>query len=312
MKRLMALSLFVLGCAHNAQTPTATTPAAAAEEKKEHAHGEKGATEPIALPHRAVDTKSGDELSDRALDDKLRAARVVYVGEQHPNPHDHAAELEVLARMYAVDPSTGFGFEMLPRTYQGSLDAYVSGALDEAGFLRAVNWEHTWGFPWGLYKPLLEFCRAHHLPAFALNAPRDLAHTVAFKGMDALTADQRALVPELSPGPAAHREMVREAFAQHPHARFDGQQFERFYQAQLIWDETMADRVAAALAAPNAPKHLVVVAGSGHTMRFAIPERASRRGAKPYLTVLPVLDEDEADARADDAADVLWVLKTRD
>lgn len=302
----IALVTLAAGCAH------APAPAAAQPEAEAPRHGEKGATEPIPLPHRVVDATSGDELADRNLDDKLRAARVIYVGEEHPNPHDHAAEIEVLERAYAADPSVGLGLEMLPRTYQGSLDAYVAGTLDEAGFLKAVAWDKTWGYPWGLYKPLLEFCRAHKLPAYALNAPRELAHAVAKNGLDGLTPAEKAELPEMQPGPAQHRELVREAFAEHPHGKFDEALFERFYAAQLVWDETMATTVAAALQAPGAPARLVVVAGEGHTRSFAIPDRAARRGAAPYLTVLPVLDEDEADARRDRVADVLWVLKTHD
>jgi len=302
--RIVLVALVIAGCAH------APPPQPAAEEEAPR-HGMKGASEPIPLPHRVVDGDSGDELADRNLDEKLRAARVIYVGEEHPNPHHHAAEIEVLERAYAADPSVGLGIEMLPRTYQGSLDAYVGGTLDEQGFLAAVAWEKTWGYAWGFYKPLLEFCRAHKLPAYALNAPRDLAHAVAKNGVDGLSAEQKAELPEMKPGPEKHRELVREAFAQHPHAKFDEAKFERFYAAQLVWDETMADRVAAALKAPGAPARLVVVAGEGHTRSFAIPERAARRGAAPYLTVLPVLDEDEADARRDRVADVLWVLKTR-
>jgi uncharacterized iron-regulated protein len=302
--RIVLVFALVAGCAH--APPVATPPPGEVEAPR---HGMKGAHEPIALPHRAVDADSGDELSDRNLDDKLRAARVIYVGEEHPNPHHHAAEIEVLERAWAADPSVGLGMEMLPRTYQGSLDAYVGGVLDEAGFLRAVAWEKTWGYEWGLYRPLLEFCRAHKLPAYALNAPRDLAHAVA-RG-ETLSAEQKQLLPEMKPGPAPHREFVREAFAQHPHGKFDEAQFERFYSAQLVWDETMADRIAAALSAPGAPSRIVVVAGEGHTRSFAIPDRAARRGAAPYLTILPVLDEDEADARRDRVADVLWVLRTR-
>ena len=302
----VVVAVAVSGCAH-APAPSAT-PGAAAEAR----HGARGAHEPIALPHRVVDADSGDELSGRSLDDKLRAVKVIYVGEEHANPHHHAAELEVLERAWAADPSVGLGLEMLPRTYQGSLEAYVGGALDEAGFLKAVAWETTWGYDWGLYRPLLEFCRAHHLPAYALNAPRDLTHAVAKSGVDGISVEQRAQLPEMKPGPEPHRELVREAFAQHPHAKFDEAKFERFYAAQLVWDETMADRVAAALAAPGAPARLVVVAGEGHTRSFAIPDRAARRGAAPYLTVLPVLDEDAADARRDRVADVLWVLRTHD
>lgn len=299
--RWLTLALLI-GCAH-------APPSSTAREEEPARHGMRGATEPIALPHRVVDVDSGDELAERNLDEKLRAAKVIFVGEEHPNPHHHAAEIEVLERAYAADPSLGLGIEMLPRTYQGSLDAYVSGALDEQGFLKAVAWEQTWGYAWGLYRPLLEFCRAHKLPAYALNAPRDLAHAVA-RG-EALGDEQKRMLPEMKPGPAAHREFVREAFAQHPHGRFDEAAFERFYKAQLVWDETMADRIAAALAAPGAPARLVVVAGEGHTRSWAVPDRAARRGAAPYLTILPVLDEDEADARHDRVADILWVLRTR-
>jgi uncharacterized iron-regulated protein len=313
MRLLVAIVVAVAaaGCAHApaaAPAPTAAAqPGARAEPPR---HGERGAHEPIALPHRAVDSDSGDELSDRALDDKLRAARVVYVGEEHPNPHHHAAEVEVLERTYAAEPSLGLGLEMLPRTMQDSLDGYLGGAIDEAAFLKAVDWDETWGYDWGFYRPLLEFCRLHHLPAFALNAPRGLAHAVAKGGIDSLSDEQKRALPELKPGPERHRELVREAFAQHPHGKFDEAKFERFYLAQLVWDETMAERVAAALKAPGAPARLVVVAGEGHTHSFAIPDRAARRGAAPYLTILPVLDTDEADARHDRVADVLWVLRS--
>lgn len=309
MRRITLVAALLLGCAH-APSPTAETPTPAASPPRLPAsHGQQGAEVPIALPHTVADGKSGAPLSDDALDRQLRAAKVIYVGEEHPNPHHHAVELEVLARAYAVDPSLGLGLEMLPRALQPELDGYLAGTLDEAAFLKAVDWAHTWGYAWGFYKPLLEFCRAHRLPAYALNAPKALAHAVAFHGLASLSPDERKALPELQPGPAAHRELVREAFAQHPHGAFGDAAFERFYAAQLVWDETMAERVATVLAAPGAPARLVVVAGNGHTRRFAVPDRAARRGARPYLTVRPVLDDERDDAVADQVADVLWVLQ---
>ena len=288
----MAAALLAVGCAH---AP----------------HGMRGAHEPIALPHHELDGKSGARLSPAELDARIGGARVVYVGEEHPNPHDHAVELEVLERAFAVDARVALGLEMLPRTLQPALDDFVSGKTDEAAFLAAVDWKKTWGYPWGLYKPLLEFARAHHLKAFALNAPRDLAHAVAKGGLDSLSADEKKELPEMKPGPGAHREQVREAFGGHPHGRFADAKFERFYAAQLLWDETMADRVAAAMKGAGAPKHLVVIAGEGHTRKFAIPDRAARRGVQPYVTVLPVLDTDIADAQNDQIADLYWVLETK-
>jgi uncharacterized iron-regulated protein len=305
--------LVLFGCAHSTTPPpaaTATPPAATAPAEPPHHHGEKGAHEPIALPHRVVDGASGGELDGARLAERLRAARVIYVGEEHPNPHHHAVELEVLEAAFAIDPSLGLGLEMLPRTMQAPLDRFLDGTLDEAQFLEQVRWDETWGYAWGFYRPLLVFCREHHLRAWALNASHDLAHAVARGGVAGLTAEQRRQLPELVPGPAAHRELVREAFAAHPHdSRFTDASFERFYTAQLVWDETMGERVAAALGAPTAPHRLVVVAGEGHVRRFAVPDRAARRGARPFVTIFPVLDDELDDARKDDAADLFWVLR---
>ncbi len=274
-------------------------------------HGEKGATEPIALPFHLVDGKTGAAVDDAGFVERLRAARVIYVGEEHPNPHHHAVEAEVLARVFALDPSVALGLEMLPKTLQAPLDAFVGGKLDEAKFLEAVDWEKTWGYPWGFYAPLLRGCREHSLQAVALNAPRSLAHAVAKNGLDGLTADEKQQLPELSPGPEAHREFVREAFGAHPHGKFSADQFERFYAAQLVWDETMASRVAEIMSAPNAPHRMVVVAGDGHVRRFAVPDRAARRGATPYLIIVPLFDDEVADARKEDAGDILWALTTQ-
>jgi uncharacterized iron-regulated protein len=286
MRRVLVLLL--VGCAH----------------PHPHVHGAASAEAPIALPYRLVDGQSAAPLDEAALDERLRAARVIYVGEEHPNPHHHAVEIDLLERVWRIDPDVALGLEMLPRTLQPALDDYLAGKLDERAFLDAVDWPHTWGYPFGLYRPLLAFCRAHHLRAFALNAPRALAHAVAQRGLDGLSADEKAQLPELQPGPEPHREMVREAFGAHPHdGKFNDAKFERFYAAQLVWDETMAERAAAALPSVH---RLVVVAGEMHARRFAVPDRAARRGAAPYLIVEPLFERELDDARG--VADVLWVL----
>jgi uncharacterized iron-regulated protein len=302
MKRLVLVLL--AGCAH-APPPAAPPPPApvattAAEPDKPH--GSRGAAEPVALPHRIVD-QAAQSVEEAKLPARIAGARVIYVGEEHSNPHHHAAQLEVLERVYAQDAELALGFEMLPQTAQADLDAYLRGELDDKAFAEKVEWKKTWGYPFGLYKPLFQFARDHKLPAFALNAPRELARAVSH---DTLTDEQKKQLPEMKPGPAAHRELVREAFGGHPHRRFADARFELFYRAQLVWGESMAERTAAAL---KANKRIIVFAGDGHVRRWAVPERAARRGAKPYLIVLPVLESDVKDAIADSVADLYWVLE---
>jgi uncharacterized iron-regulated protein len=298
MRVAFLIALFA-GCAH--------APAKVEDDRVDE-HGAKGATEPIALPYHLVDGRTGAPMDDQQLEDKLRAARVIYVGEEHPNPHHHAVEIEVLERIYKLDPSVALGLEMLPRTLQTELDEFLGGKLNEEKFLDAVDWSNTWGYPWGFYAPMVVFCRDHKLRAVALNAPLKLAHAVAKKGLEGLTADEKQQLPEMQPGPESHREQVREAFGAHPHGKFSEGQFERFYAAQLVWDETMATRVAEVMKDSAAPHRMVVVAGEGHTVHFAVPDRAARRGATPYLVIVPLFPDDVDDAKKEGAADVLWVL----
>jgi len=282
-----ALPALALACAHAPATPEV----------------------PVDRPYHLVDG-AGAALTDAGFDGRLRAARVVYFGERHTSAEDHGAEHALFARVLAAEPASGLGVEMLPQTYQPQLDDFTAGRGDEAAFLAAVDWKNTWGFAWAFYRPLFTACRERHLRAFALNAPRENTRAVSKKGLDGLSPEEKARLPELVPGPFAHREFAREAFGTHAKSRFTDAKFERFYGVQLVWDESMADAVARALSGTGAPKKLFVVAGDGHVRRFAIPDRAARRGAAPYLTVVGVEPDDVKDAVAANVADVLWVYAT--
>jgi uncharacterized iron-regulated protein len=63
----------------------------------------------------------------------------------------------------------------------------------------------------------------------------------------------------------------------------DPDRFERFFQAQVLWDETMADRIARS--APTA--QVIVLAGQGHLIYgYGIPDRVARRQPGIRQTVI--------------------------
>jgi uncharacterized iron-regulated protein len=278
-----------------------------------HVHG-RG---PIAHAVARVDGGRLVPSSDAELDAAIRGARVVYLGESHDDPHAHRFEEELFAHAVALDPATALGLEMLPRPMQPALDDYVAGRTGERAFLRAVDWQHTWGFPFAFYRPLLSRCRDRHLRAFALNAPARLASAIAHRGLAALTDEERRALPEMQPGPPAHRAQLERAFREHHGAAgahaVSAESLERFYLAQLLWDETMAESIARALDGPAAPRRLVVALGEGHARRFAVPERAERRGARPDVVIVSALRGQlpEPGAAPDDeldGVDFVWVL----
>lgn len=272
---------------------------------------------------RLRDGQTGAPLAAEAFTERLRAAQVVYVGERHNSRSSHAAQLRVLEQVYALAKEIAVGIEMLPRTLQPQLDSYLAGRIDTADFLAAVDWDNTWGFDFALYQPLFEFCKNHGVPMYALNAPRDLAKAVRQRGVAGLTASERSALPSGYPWPApeAHRIAIEHVFARHsfgdeakrtPEERRAA--FDRFYAAQLVWDESMAQGVVELLGrAQTPPRRVVVLAGTGHVGRFAIPARAARRGVKAGLAIGPVdeASEDppsESGANAADAVDVQVVL----
>ncbi len=263
------------------------------------------------------DGHSGAVLSKEAMAERLRTARVIYAGEQHNSQSSHLAQLNVLGQVYGIDHDVALAVEMLPRRLQPQLDAFLAGSLDEDGFLAAVDWEHTWGFDYGLYRPLFEFCRVHGLRIYAVNAPRELSRAVHQRGIAGLTPDEQTLLPSGYPWPTPepHRAFIRQIFDGHPSdpkmpAAEREAAFERFYAAQLIWDESMAQAVSEISSGNLAPHRLVVLAGVGHVGPYAIPGRAARRGITASLTLGPVDNAADPPPQGAEAVDVLYILES--
>ena len=87
------------------------------------------------------------------------------------------------------------------------------------------------------------------------------------------------------------RSRLRKTFEAHGAAKPDA--FDHFVEAQLVWDEGMAESAAAYLNA-NQGRRMVILAGSGHLAFGAgIPKRLERRTNATYAIVLNGGDEVE-------------------
>jgi uncharacterized iron-regulated protein len=88
---------------------------------------------------------------------------------------------------------------------------------------------------------------------------------------------------------------------------------DQYYEAQVVWDETMGSRVAETLSRLDGPAKMIVFAGRVHVKRgLGIPDRAAKRGATPYAVVLPVTDKElKAELKrppGERSADFFWAL----
>jgi len=239
-------------------------------------------------------------LSFASIMEKIADKRVVYVGESHTRNEDHLLQLRVIRAMFAQNPKLAIGMEMFSREAQPVLDRYVAGELSEKEFLKQSGYFSKWSFDYRLYRDIINFARSHHLPIVALNQEKEIVSKVFKEGASSLTAEELTKIPadrDLAiPG---YRERITDVFAMHGQ-HSTPEQINGFFQAQAIWDETMAESVTTFLNA-HPESRVVVLAGQGHTDKAtAIPPRVALRLPTILQAVIlnsenEALDQAEAD-----------------
>jgi uncharacterized iron-regulated protein len=302
---LLLVAGSVTGCARSAKEPVVGTSSPHAAEaprppapakKPVHARPEvpDDAVERAALPYHGVRARDGQTLTASELMDELSQMDAICVGENHPNPHDHFAQLSVLRELVARGRSKGrelgLGLEMLDLTAQEALDEYAAKDIGERTLIEQSEWKQRWGYPFALYRPMLDHARDNGVGLIALNVPRELTRQVAKQGVLALPEETRKTLPEMDFGNAAHRKHFDDAMRQHPHGHGSP---ENMYAAQVLWDETMAAAAAAWLAERAPARQVVVLAGHGHCVPSAIPQRMQRRGVGRAASVAPMMRDPE-------------------
>jgi len=200
--------------------------------------------------------------------------------------------------------------EMFQKPYQGPLDRYLGGAIDEGELLRLTEYRQRWGFDWGLYRPIVEFCRKNGVALAALNVPRELTARVSKVGYAGLNADEKKQLGPIDFHLKEHRAYWFERLAKmHGQGKASAEQKERSYQVMTVWDDYMAAS-AARFQQERGLRRLIVLAGSGHIERgFGIPQRAAARTGGRVLTVGVQVGSDPARADADPPTDFVIVVR---
>jgi uncharacterized iron-regulated protein len=217
--------------------------------------------------------------------------KIVYVGEYHDHFSHHVVELQVIKGLFQKTPGIAIGMEMFQRPFQSVIDDYISGAIGEREFLKKTEYFSRWVYDYNLYKPILDFARAEKIPVVALNARREIAEKVAKGGVASLSLEEKKEIPQqLDLSDNDYRDRLKRVFGEHENS--SEKNFDFFYEAQVLWDETMALSIDEYLR-KSPDRQMVVIAGSGHlAYGSGIPKRAFRRNGYEYATILNDADVD--------------------
>lgn len=235
----------------------------------------------FALPHadaQIIDLRSGEEISEQALADRLRAQDVVLLGELHDNPRHHALRAELIARF--AGSGTTVVAEHLPAPARVRFNGALQSDLEAAGF-------DAKGWGWPLHQPLFDGIRAQGLALVGGNLPKGFSKQLMSKGADALPAPLAEAYRASPLATEATKQLDQDLVDGHC-----GQLPERYLApmrlVQRATDASMADSLLA-------HRPAVLVAGNGHVRKdYGVPQVL--RAMSPSLKMVAVgFYEDGAD-----------------
>ena len=267
----LALMVLPVGCS---SSPLATVQpnTSAAETKEQAVISQQPAVD------SAIDSAADSAANNSEVLSAIASTQVVYLGETHNSEGDHAAQLSIIETLSAQN-EIAIGLEMFQRPFQPALDSYLAGDITEAELIEQSEYETRCGYDWEFYAPIVRYAKENQIPLLALNTPAEVTRQVAIEGLKSLSGDALSYIPpveEVDTTDEAYRESVSEVFSAHGGAGHS-LSFENFFAAQVLWDETMAERVVMQLEA-EPERQVIVLAGEGHiAYDYGIPNRVERR-----------------------------------
>lgn len=243
-----------------------------------------------------VDKLDLKELSD-PWDSAILKNDVVLLGEHHDEAADHQLQLQVLDKLRQTNAGRplAVGLEMVEQTFQAPLDDFVAGRIDEKELFRRTDWAKRWTWPFELYLPIFQYCKANGIRLVALNIDSDLTVKVSREGLEGLTdAEWARWVPDrkgfavMAKDPAFKtylRRVVVPSYYLHKRlgildVTLTGEKLDvpiplnSFVSNRLLWDETMATATTEYLASKDGRNGQMCVLVGGDHVKFQYGLRA--------------------------------------
>lgn len=265
-------------------------------------------------PGKIYSAQEGRPIPFSKMIAEMRGCDFIYVGETHDSLPMHEIQARIIQALYDQERDLSIGLEMFPVTYQDALNKWSLGILSRDEFIQESKWYINWNFNFGFYEGIFRLAKESRIPVYALNAPRQIITKIRMGGWDALSEEEKKLVPNPDLSHGEHRKLIRTIFegAELPH-QMKGKglemAFEGLYRAQSAWDEVMAWNAVSAQKRED--KKLVVLAGSGHLIyNLGLNRRAYERSHLPYKTVICVTIPEgrEGISVSRSLADYIWAI----
>jgi uncharacterized iron-regulated protein len=265
--------------------------------------------------YRIYETRSGAEIELEQMVAELASADVVFLGEEHDNDAGHRLQLWTVEMLADGGRPLILSMEQFEADVQEPLDRYLAGEIGAKEFLAESR-------PWPNYpehyRPLVEFAKRRGFPVLAANIPRPLASRVAHEGLYSIGNERLAPWVVWTDEPEYAQRFAR-AMGRNHFDQADGG-LRRWFTAQCVKDEKMAESIVRALGAARAAGQdplVVHLCGKFHS-DYALGTVSRLRRRQPELDLRVVaMNSDEVLRRElgpgeRSQGDYLWLVRTQD
>lgn len=217
-----------------------------------------------------IDLRSGVQISEQQLVERLRAQDIVLLGELHDNARHHALRGELIARI--ARPGMTVVAEHLPARAQVAFGGELLADLEAAGF-------DARGWGWPLHEPLFDGIRAQALTLIGGNMPKGFSRQLMTKGEAALEAPLDDHYRRSPLAPEALRRLDADLVSGHC-----GKLPERYLTPMRLVQRVTDVSMATALLQQQPS---VLVAGNGHLRKdYGVPQVISALAPSVKMSVV--------------------------
>lgn len=234
---------------------------------------------------------------------------VILFGEYHDQTVIHIAEDRFLREMHAIEPNLAVSLEMLERDGADEFDRYMRGDITEEKMRESVRLWPNWDAD---YRPMAHFARENGLAVISSNIPRYLAAHFAKNGtFDGIKDTDKQYLPEKH---IITKNEYFDRFAQTMSApkgpmKITGETLDRYYGAQCLKDDTMAESIACFLD-ENPDTKVIHYQGSFHgNHHLGVAEKLAN--LRPNLSIAVIAPVESVEETKDRNEELFCVFKRK-
>lgn len=115
--------------------------------------------------------------------EQIKHSQILIIGDFHALHQSQKAQLRIL-RGLPKERKVVLAVEFFEAADQEKINAYLGGKLSEKEFLKAIQWQSKWGFPWEHYRPLMRWAQKHKISVFGINKSYKKRNATTLKSRD--------------------------------------------------------------------------------------------------------------------------------